>query len=90
MITDFCDPLELIMERIEDSLVMLDSNILQLLLSWTGDDFISKFPHNNLCLEDSMTFTPPPLPKKIQKQKQKNSGNEIIDVTYLKFCKQEG
>ena len=91
MITDFCDPLELITERIEDSLVRLDSNILQLLLSWTGDDFISKFPHNNLCLgRFNDVHPPPPQKKKIQKQKPKNSGNQIIDATYLKFCKQEG
>ena len=38
-----------------------------------------------------MTFTPPPpKKKKIQKQKPKNSGNQIIDATYLQFCKQEG
>ena len=37
-----------------------------------------------------MTFTPPPPKKKKEKKKPKNSGNQIIDATYLKFCKQEG
>ena len=91
MITDFCDPLELITERIEDSLVRLDSNILQLLLSWTGDDFISKFPHNNLCLGRFNDVHPPPPPqKKKKKKKKKKKEKKIIDATYLKFCKQEG
>ena len=90
MITDFCDPLELITERIEDSLVRLDSNILQLLLSWTGDDFISKFPHNNLCLGrftavrggggGKIQWRSPPPP---QKKKYKNKNQKTVETKLL-------